>query len=182
MVGCVVRPQDRYDSLIQYYAGLYGLDWRRIKRQIEVESSFNPAAVSPRGAKGLMQFMPDTWREQDDVDGIPALDDPFNAEENIAAGCKYMRFLYDRFPEIPDPTERYKFALAAYNAGRANINRCLAIAREATGAPASFAEWERAGRRPGPWQEWEFAARFLPLVTGSNAAETINYVRKVMQS
>lgn len=175
-----VRPQDRYDSLIQYYAGLHGLDWRLIKRQIEVESSFNPTAVSPRGAKGLMQFMPDTWREQDDVDGIPALDDPFNAEENIAAGCRYMAHLYRCFLEIPDPVERYKFALAAYNAGRGNVNKALALARQACGHPAGLSEWKRMGCPPGEWQRWAFTSRFLERVTGRHARETIEYVRKII--
>jgi membrane-bound lytic murein transglycosylase MltF len=44
---------------------------------------------------------------------------------------------------------RYKFALAAYNAGRANINRCLEYARQATGAPGSFQEWVDAGKAAG---------------------------------
>lgn len=175
-----MRPQDRYDSLIQYYAGLNGLDWRRIKRQIEVESAFNPAAVSPRGAKGLMQFMPEVWREHDDFDNIPALDDPFNPEENIAAGCRYMAHLYRCFSEIPDPDERYRFALAAFNTGRAKVNRCLAMAREACGQPGSYPDWVAAGRPPGPWQTWAFTSRFLPRVTGKHAQETLRYVQRIM--
>lgn len=169
-----MQPQDRYDSLIQYYAENHGLDPRLIKRQIEAESSFNPRAVSPAGAMGLMQFMPATWEEWGEGG------DPFNPEESIKAGCRYMRYLYDRFPEIPDPDERYRFALAAYNAGIGNINKCLARAREMFGAPASFAEWERQGRRPGPWQEWELASRSLGLVTGPKSIETINYVEKIL--
>src|SRR5690606_33216544 len=58
---------------------------------------FNPAAVSPAGARGLAQWMPASWREWDDEDGIPALDDPHNPEEAIEAMCKYMAFLYGRF-------------------------------------------------------------------------------------
>lgn len=175
-----MRPQDRYDSLIQYYAQKYGLDWCRIKRQIEAESSFNPAAVSPAGARGLAQWMPASWREWDDEDGIPALDDPHNPEEAIEAMCKYMAFLYGRFGEIPEPDERYRFALASYNAGRGNINKALALAREACGQPASYAAWEAAGRPSGEWQQWDFASRFLSRVTGRHAQETIAYVRRIM--
>lgn len=175
-----MRPEDRYDSLIRFYAARYGLDWQRIKRQIEVESNFDPKAVSPTGARGLAQWMPASWREWDDDDGIPALDDPHNPEEAIEALCKFMAFLYGRFPEIPDPHERYRFALAAYNTGRSNINRCLALARAACGQPASLAAWEAAGRPPGSWQTWEFASRFLPRVTGRHAQETIEYVRRIM--
>jgi len=176
-----VKAEDRYDSLIQFYAERYGVDWRRIKSQIRAESNFNPAAVSPAGAQGLAQWMPESWRQWDDNDGIPALDDPHNPEEAIEAMCKYMAFLYSRFPEIPDPDERYCMALASYNAGRANINRMLSEARRACGHPHSYAEWEAAGRPPGSWQTWAFASRFLSLVTGEHARETINYVRTIME-
>jgi len=56
-----MRPQDRYDSLIQYCSSRLDLDWRMVKRQVEAESSFRPQAVSPAGAAGLMQFMPGTF-------------------------------------------------------------------------------------------------------------------------
>src|SRR5690606_365488 len=124
--------------LFQYYSAQFNLDWRLIKRQAVAESSLSPRAVSPAGAKGLMQFMPSTWNEYGEGD-------PFDPEASIKAGCRYMRFLYDRYAEIPDENERYKFALAAYNAGRGNVNKCLEHAREATGAPRSYAEWVRQG-------------------------------------
>src|SRR5690606_5332479 len=123
-----VKAADRYDSLLQYYAYRNGLDWRLIKRQIEVESSFRPDAVSPAGAIGLAQFMPATWAEW----GKGRRDNP---EASIEACCRYMVHLLGRFPEIPDATERYKFALAAYNAGIGNINQTLSHAREACGHP-----------------------------------------------
>lgn len=167
-----MRSQDRYDSLIQYYSHLHGLDWRLVKRQIEAESSYDPTAISPAGAKGLMQFMDETWKEWGNGD-------PFNPEESIRAGCRYMAHLYGCYDEIPEPDERYRFALAAYNAGRGNINKCLTLAREAFGAPASFAEWDAAGREPGPWQQWGLASRHLSRVTGINSLETIRYVHRI---
>ncbi len=175
-----MRPEDRYDSLLQYYAHLRGVPWRLLKRQMLAESSADPSAVSPAGARGLMQFMPATWREWDDEDGLPALDDPHNAEEAIAAAARYMRALFDRFPEIPDVAERWRFALASYNAGRGHVNRMLALAREACGQPASYADWVRAGQPQGDWQRWAFASRFLERVTGQHAAETIGYVRRIV--
>lgn len=163
----------RYDSLFKFYAEKYGLDWRLIKRQAEVESSLRPDAISPAGAVGLMQFMPATWREY----GHGRRDNP---EESIKAGCRYMSRLLSLWDEIPDETERFKFALASYNAGRQNIRLCTGEARKAFGAPYTYAEWDRAGRKPGPWQEWEVTSRFLSLVTGRHAIETINYVAKIM--
>src|SRR5690554_3200837 len=141
-----MRPEDRYDSLLRYYAEQHGVPWRLLKRQMLAESAANPAAVSRAGARGLMQFMPAAWQEWDAPDGVPALDDPHNPEAAIAAAARYMAALYERFPEIPDNAERWRFALAAYNAGRANINRMLALAREACGQPASYADWVRAGQ------------------------------------
>ncbi|MDI3548110.1 MAG: hypothetical protein PWR10_1762 [Halanaerobiales bacterium] len=172
--------KDRYNSLIKYYSDKYGLDWKLVKKQILAESDAVPTAVSPVGAKGLMQFMKPTWDQWDDKDNIPALDDPFNPEENIEAGCKYMAYLYSKYPEIPDKKERYKFALAAYNAGRGNINKMLAHARKATGLPFSYAEWDKAGKPSGEWQKWDFACRFLSVVTGKHSKETISYVKKIM--
>ena len=165
--------QDRYDGLLKQYGDEYGLEWRLLKRQMLAESGGNPRAVSPRGAKGLMQFMPGAWREWGEGD-------PFDPAASIKAGAAYMRFLLSKFHEIPDDRERYKFALAAYNAGRANVNRCLEYARLATGAPGSFKEWAEAGRPPGPWQEWKVAREFLSMVTGRNAAVTIRYVEQIM--
>ena len=165
--------RDRYDELLKRYADEYGLDWRLLKRQMLAESGGNARAVSPRGAKGLMQFMPGAWWEW-------GQGDPFDPEASIRAGAAYMKFLLSRFEEIPDDRERYKFALAAYNAGRANINRCLEYARQATGAPSSFEEWVKAGKPPGPWQEWKVASEFLSMVSGRNAVVTIRYVEQIM--
>lgn len=177
---------DRYDSLHQYYSEKYDLDWKLTKKQMIAESydpdiqDLNSAATSPAGAMGLMQFMKKTWEDWDDKDNIPQLDHPFNPEECIEAGIKYDNHLYIKYAEIPDHKERLKFMLAAYNAGRGNINKMLSHAREATGLPFSYAEWELQGRTRGPWQKWDFAKRFLCLVTGEHSKETINYVKKIM--
>lgn len=156
-----MSPSDRYDSLFQYYAARHGLDWRRIKAQAMAESSMNPRAMSKVGAMGLMQFMGATWNEW-------GKGDPMDPEASIEAGCRYMAHLYSCFGEIPDPEDRYRFALAAYNWGRANVNRVLAQARG-----CSFSEWEARGRPPGPWQTWAHMAPYMP-------AETRAYVNKIM--
>ena len=166
MSGSGSNP-DQYDGLLKRYAEEYGLDWRLLKRQMLAESGGNPRAVSPRGAKGLMQFMPGAWREWGEGD-------PFDPEASIRAGAAYMSFLLSRFEEIPDERERYKFALAAYNAGRANVNRCLEYARQAAGAPGSFEEWVAAG--PRPWQQ-----KVARSQHGDRQERgTIRYVEKIM--
>ncbi len=77
---------------------------------IETESSYNPRALSPRGAMGLMQLMPATARELN-------VEDPFEPEQNIRGGVELLRRLLDRY------NGDYRMALAAYNAGEGAVER-----------------------------------------------------------
>ncbi len=138
--------------------------------QIRQESNFNEKAVSPAGAQGLAQFMPGTWQTWGG-DG-----DPFNPEDSIKAQLKYMNHLYGRFGEIPNALERYKFALASYNAGRGHINEALSLARESCGLPHSYNKWKSQGARRGLWQEWWYTSEHLERVTGRHSRETLQYV------
>jgi soluble lytic murein transglycosylase-like protein len=96
--------QTSYEPLIQHHAGLRGIRAALIRAVIQIESAFNPRAVSPKGAMGLMQLMPATAREFGVLD-------PFNPAENIRAGVSYLRQLLDRY------NHNEHLALAAYNAG-----------------------------------------------------------------
>jgi soluble lytic murein transglycosylase-like protein len=79
---------------------------------MRAESGFNPGAVSPKGAIGLMQLMPDTARDL----GV----DPKNPGENADAGTRYLRDLLARYEDQPNQVE---LALAAYNAGPAAVDK-----------------------------------------------------------
>ncbi|MGD9211264.1 MAG: transglycosylase SLT domain-containing protein [Desulfobacteraceae bacterium] len=95
---------DQYDNIIQEAADLYGVSFSLIKAVIRAESGFNPKAVSHKGAMGLMQIMPDNFKEFN-------LQDPLDPKDNIMAGVRYIAHLLDRFQgKLP-------LALAAYNAG-----------------------------------------------------------------
>lgn len=87
----------------------YGIDRQLILAVIRHESGFDPRALSPAGAMGLMQLMPETARELD----VMCPEDP---RENVLAGTRYLAALYDRFGSWPD-------AVAAYNAGPRSVER-----------------------------------------------------------
>jgi hypothetical protein len=99
-----------FDLIIDKYAEEYRLDPSLIRSMIATESSFNPKAVSRKGAQGLMQLMPSTAARH-------GVRDAFDPEENIRGGMKHMRFLLDTFGN--DLT----LSLAAYNAGENLVQR-----------------------------------------------------------
>lgn len=101
---------DSYDDLIVEHARRNGVRQSLVRAVIQVESAFNPTALSPKGAIGLMQLMPATAREL----GVANAFDP---EENVKAGVRYLRQLLDRY----DNDEQ--LALAAYNAGPGAVDR-----------------------------------------------------------
>lgn len=103
----LARKHDRrtkYDPIIERYAEKYRLDPTLVRAVIQVESDFNPACVSHKGARGLMQLMPATAKRF----GVKKIHDP---DENIHGGVKYLAYLTRLWP---DDLPR---ALAAYNAG-----------------------------------------------------------------
>lgn len=90
-------------AMIDYYGDYYQIDPLLVRLIIEQESAFDPLALSPTGAMGLMQLMPDTaW--------LLGVDDPFDPDQNIEAGVRYFAQQMDRFGNL-------ELALAAYNAG-----------------------------------------------------------------
>jgi soluble lytic murein transglycosylase len=126
----------RYETLVRAHAENYDLDPALVAAVIHTESRFRPTTRSPAGAVGLMQLLPRT------AQGIAArtgggrftpadLDDP---EINIRYGCWYLRHLRSRYGDRPNGGD---LALAAYNAGQANVDSWIAAA--APGEPVTIA-------------------------------------------
>lgn len=116
-----VFPQ-KYDRQIEKAAALYlpGVPWRLLKAQYWQESRLNPNAVSPVGAVGIAQFMPGTARDVWGQLGVKVVD-PRVSDVSIQAGAFYMQKLRQSWSSQRPWQDRYKLALASYNAGLGNI-------------------------------------------------------------
>ena len=113
------RNPDAFDDLIREASVAYGIPFAFIKAVIRVESAFDPHAVSPAGAQGLMQLMPRTAASLN-------CEDPFDPRQNIMAGTQYLRILADRYDQDINRI------LAAYNAGSGTVARYDGIPYEST--------------------------------------------------
>ena len=108
--GFPARPEVNLNQVVNEASGRYRLDPDLVNSVIKAESGFNAHAISPKGAQGLMQLMPQTASQL----GVPNAFDP---QANVEGGTKYLRELL----------EKYNFdlikALAAYNAGPQRVER-----------------------------------------------------------
>ena len=104
----------KYDDLISNASKRWGVSFPLVKAIIKAESDFDPQAVSKKGAKGLMQIMPENFK-------YLGIKDPFNPTENINAGTRYFKQLYERFKG------QLALSLAAYNAGPTVVDRYKTI-------------------------------------------------------
>ncbi|MDD5065762.1 MAG: lytic transglycosylase domain-containing protein [bacterium] len=96
--------ESRYDDLIREKSVKYSIPESLIKSVIRQESAFNEKAVSPKGAKGLMQLMPETAE-------LLGVENVFNPVQNLEGGVRYLKMMMERF------NGDLVKALAAYNAG-----------------------------------------------------------------
>jgi soluble lytic murein transglycosylase-like protein len=97
-----------YQDMVRRIARRYSVEWKLVMAIIASESGGDPAAVSPAGAVGLMQLMPDTAEHL----GV----DPWDPEQNVEGAVRYLSSLFDTFGSTD-------LALVAYNAGPAFAKR-----------------------------------------------------------
>ena len=104
----------KYDALISEASERHGVSFPLLKAIIKAESDFDPHAVSKKGATGLMQIMPENFKPL-------GIRDPFDPWQNINAGARYFKQMYDRFKG------KLALSLAAYNAGPTAVDRYKTI-------------------------------------------------------
>lgn len=106
--------RESYYPIAEEKARQYNLDPKLVKAVIRAESNWNPNAVSPKGAMGLMQLIPSTA-------ALMGVQSPFDPADNIDGGVRYLRHLLERF------NGNLVLALAAYNAGPKLVEKKNAV-------------------------------------------------------
>lgn len=128
------------EELVADAARKYALPRSLVRAVARAESAFDPAAVSPKGARGVMQLMPDTSRRL-------GVDDPFDPGQSIEAGARLLRQLLEKYQG------RVAEALAAYNAGPGAVARHHGVPpyRETRGYIRKVVrDFEKAEQREAP--------------------------------
>lgn len=106
--------RENFHNMAEERAKRHNIDPQLVKAVIKAESNWNPNAVSPKGAQGLMQLMPSTA-------SIMGVSNPFNPEANIDGGIRYLKYLLQKF------NGNLTLALAAYNAGPKLVEKIKSV-------------------------------------------------------
>ena len=123
-----------YDELIKENAKKLDWDWRLLAAMVYQESKFDPNTTSWAGAKGLLQMMPATAKEQ----GVTNRASP---EQSLRGGTNYLIWLEKQWqPRVEDPTEQLKFVMASYNVGLGHVYDACALTEKAGGDKQLWAD------------------------------------------
>jgi hypothetical protein len=114
LYSAVGGDPSKFEDAVRLTAHQYRLEPSLVKAVIRAESNFVPTAVSPKGAMGLMQLMPDTAR-------MHGVRNAFDPTENIVGGVRHLRYLMDRYDG------RLDYVLSAYNAGTRPVDAANGI-------------------------------------------------------
>jgi len=161
----------QWDEYFKHNSEKIGWDWRLLASMVYQESHFDHNAVSPRGAVGLMQFMPTTA----DYFGIALNEMPIR---QIEAGVGYLKWIEDRLSSFNIPKkEEVKFVLAAYNAGIGHVIDARNLAR-------------KYGRNPNVWDDnveyfisnkAQFSGDPVVKYGSLKGKETTRYVEEILE-
>lgn len=164
-----------YDEMFQTIEAIYGIDWLLLSAIANVESKFNPVAVSKVGAVGLMQVMPAVAKSMGYAPES-LVDSRVCAE--VAAKLLHENNTMLRFSSDFDSNERLKFILACYNAGYSRVADARRLARYYN---ANADKWEVVSNYLKLLAEPKYVEHEVVQSGGfKGSAETIAYVRRVM--
>ncbi|HYM02633.1 MAG TPA: lytic transglycosylase domain-containing protein [Stellaceae bacterium] len=149
----VTSESGRFARFASEAALRFGIPTSWITTVMRAESRGVVRAISPKGAMGLMQIMPDTWSDLRSRYGLGT--DPFDPHDNILAGAAYLRELHDRYGELG--------FLAAYNAG-----------------PGRYEDHLTTGR-PLPAETRAYVAALMPLLHDGESAPG-NFISAIIRS
>jgi hypothetical protein len=153
--GGILIADPPLDQFVEKAARDNGIPPGILMGLVKQESNWNPNAFSPAGAAGLMQLMPGT------ASGLGLTsDERFDPAKAVPAAARYLKDLYNHFAEACDDVERWRFALASYNAGRGAVNGVIRDKANLRGIKNIF---------------WIQVARLAPQ-------ETQGYVAKILGS
>lgn len=158
----IEKKASQHEDSISKYAGKYGVSADMVKAVIAVESCYNSKAVSPKGAQGLMQLIPETAARF-------GVSDSFDSSQNIHGGTRYLSWLMKRYDG-----DLYK-AIAAYNAGEGAVDKYKGI--------PPYNETQHYVRRVlTVYNRLSGEAVVLPAVSTSSAGKKSGRVSSVYQS
>ena len=153
----------KYDNFLEreynkfFYNYKHIFSYKVIKAQMWQESRFNPIAVSPVGAFGLMQIMPGTFKDLQRRTGTKGLiSDP---NYNIFLGMFYNYQLFNQWKAERTLKSRYSLMFASYNAGLGHLLN--------------------SQKKCGRCAEYEDISKHLPSITGIHSKETLDYVNYI---
>lgn len=154
---------NRHDPYFKKWTHRYAPwdDYRRYKAQAMTESHLNAKAVSPAGASSLMQIMPGTWGDIEKGIWGGSKRNVFDPNNNIRGGIYYMSKLRKIWTAPRPEIDRWKLTLASYNAGVGNIIKAQKYCKGVNGYTGII--------------------KCLPLVTGDNSKETIQYAPRTVE-
>ncbi len=139
-----VELKTEVEQIVAKAAAEHGVDPMLVRSVMQVESNFNPNAISPKGAMGLMQLMPGTARQL-------GVTNAFDVRQNIEGGVKYLRYLKTKFNDD-------RLVLAAYNAGEGAVKKHGWIPPY----PETIEYVYRVGRKYGEAKRQQPAAAAVP--------------------